>query len=148
VARLASVIFFTNNGDIVAKTRPVNLNIPSLKFPITAIVSILHRLSGFVLFLFIPVVLWVFGYSLTSAAHFHNLALAMSNVWFRLGVWIFFSGLIYHLFAGIRHLFMDLHWGESLRGGRIGAWFILAVSVVLIVLLAVYILIGLDHVVY
>jgi len=121
----------------VNKGRPVNLNLMTIQFPVTAIASILHRFSGVLLFLFIPVFLWAFGFSLNSEQCFNHLAHLMSYFWVRFVVWVFLSTLVFHLLAGIRHLLMDIHLGESLRWGRIGAWFVLLLSIVVIVLMGI-----------
>lgn len=128
--------------------RPVNLDITSMKFPITAIVSIFHRLTGLLLFFFIPFILWLTWYSLSSEARFNTLKHYMDFFWLRLVAWVFISALFYHLVAGVRHLLMDLHIGESLKGGRMGAWLILCINVIVIVLLGIYILVGFNHVIW
>lgn len=132
----------------MSKNRPVNLNIPSMKFPITALVSIMHRLSGLLLFLFIPYVLWLLWYSLNSPQSFDVLKGYMDSFILRFVVWLFISSLFYHLVAGIRHLLMDLHIGDTLRGGRLGAWFVFIVNWGVIIFLGIYILFGFDHVIW
>ncbi len=132
----------------VKTERPINLKITSMKFPITAIVSIFHRLTGLLLFFFIPFVLWLAWYSLSSESRFNSLKHYMDYFWLRFVAWAFISALFYHLVAGVRHLLMDLGFGESLQGGRFGAWLIFVVNVIVIVLLGVYILVGFNHVVW
>ena len=130
------------------KERPVNLNVMSMKFPVTAMTSIAHRLSGVLLFLFIPCLLWITWYSLSSQANFEHLKHFMDCFWLRLVAWVFVSSLFYHIVAGVRHLLMDLHIGVSLKGGRFGAWFIAIFSAVVIILLGVYMLLGFNHVIW
>jgi len=127
------------------KERPVNLNLATIHFPVTAIISIIHRMSGILLFLFIPFLLWVTEYSLSSQQNFMQLQACMANFWLRLIVWVFVSALLYHLIAGIRHLLMDIHVGETLEGGRFGAWLVLAISIVLIVAIGCYLLCNINH---
>ena len=128
------------------RERPVNLNIATIKFPMTAITSILHRLTGILLFLFVPFVLWVASFSLSSEQNFNVLKAVMAMFWLRFVLWIFISALFYHIVAGVRHLLMDLHLGESRKGGMYGAWFVFLFSVIVIVLLGIYLLIGFNHV--
>ena len=120
------------------KKRPVNLDLRTMKMPCTAIVSILHRASGFILFFFIPVFLWGLQHSLASETQFNNIQTLFNNGFLRFVVWFFVSGLLYHWVAGIRHLLMDLGIGESLKGGRIGAMIVLIISAALIIALGVW----------
>lgn len=113
--------------------RPVNLPLSqvisvNLKSPV-AIASILHRISGVVLFLLIPALLYVLQRSLASPEEFdivHNEI--FGNIFIRFVVWVFLAGLIYHLFAGIKHLFADIGVAEELQSGRNAAWLMLALS--------------------
>lgn len=118
--------------------RPVNLPLSqvisvNLKSPV-AIASILHRISGVVLFLLIPVLLYVLQRSLASPEEFNIVHTEIfGNICVRLVVWVFLAGLIYHLFAGIKHLFADIGVAEELESGRTAAWLMIAASAVGIV---------------
>lgn len=120
------------------KPRPVNLNLLTIRFPVTAIVSILHRLSGVVLFLFVPFLLWVLNQTLASPDDFTNVQhLLMMPVckWF---IWGFISALIYHLLAGTRHLIMDFGLGESLRAARLSSWLVISIAILFSVALGIW----------
>ena len=106
------------------KKRPVNLSLPSISFPVTAIISILHRLSGILLFISLPFLLWGLNVSLTSPEGFDQMAHLLSGVWARLAGWIVMVGLFGHTIAGIRHLLMDIGIGETRAGGRLAAWIV------------------------
>jgi succinate dehydrogenase / fumarate reductase, cytochrome b subunit len=54
-------------------------------------------------------------------------------------LWAIVAGLLYHLVAGIKHLFMDVGIGETLEGGRLGARLVVFVSAILIVAAGVWI---------
>ena len=104
--------------------RPVNLDLGqvlavNLKNPV-AIVSILHRLSGVLVFLLIPVFLYLLQVTLASPASFSDLqqTFAHSELW-RLLVFVLLAGLSYHFFAGCKHLLADLGIGESLEAARV-----------------------------
>lgn len=114
------------------KKRPVNLDLSTIKFPITAIVSITHRISGVALLGGILVLLWMLDASLTSEESFEELRQIMTNPLAKAVVWAVLAALAYHLVMGIRHIFMDIGIGESLKGGQIGAKLALAVAIVLI----------------
>lgn len=121
------------------KNRPVNLDISTIKLPITAYVSILHRVSGVILFFGMGILLWVLGASLESAESFASLKTTLSNPLWQFVIWGTLAALGYHIAAGVRHLFMDAGIGETLEGGRTGAKIALAVAVVLIVLAGVWV---------
>lgn len=117
----------------VNKQRPVNLNLFTIKFPIPAIVSILHRLSGVLVFLLIPLFLWMLHTSLASVEQFDALQDFFANPLIRLVIWAGLSALLFHLVAGIRHLLMDTGLGESLKAGEISAWLVIGISAFLII---------------
>ncbi len=119
--------------------RPVNLDISTIKLPITAVVSILHRISGVFLFAGVAVLLWLLDASLASEEQFVALQETLTQPIWQFVVWAVVAALGYHMAMGIRHLFMDCGIGESLKGGRLGAKIALAVAVVLIVLAGVWI---------
>ena len=119
--------------------RPVNLDLTTIKFPVTAIASITHRISGVVLFLALPILLWMLDRSLASPEGFTDMQALASGALAKLVLWGILAALIYHLVAGIRHLFMDVGIGESLEGGRRGAFTVFAVSIVLILLAGVWV---------
>jgi succinate dehydrogenase / fumarate reductase cytochrome b subunit len=119
--------------------RPINLNLGSLKFPPMAIVSILHRISGIGLFLLLPMMLYMLNLSLTSAVSFEHLHLLMTTcVWYKLVTLAFTSALIYHLFAGVRHLLMDMGLGETLVAARRSSFVVIGLSVVGTLLFGAY----------
>lgn len=115
------------------KQRPVNLDLKTMKFPIPAIASILHRISGIILFLLIPVMLCILNCSLKSADDFARVASYFANPITKLLVWGFVSALIYHLLAGLRHIAMDMGFGETLSAGRTTARLVIALSLILII---------------
>ena len=120
--------------------RPVNLDLSTIKFPLTAIASITHRVTGVAIFLALPILLWMLDRSLASPESFADLKeLMMTSLLVKLVVWGILSVLLYHLVAGIRHLIMDTGVGESLEGGRRGAKLAFIISAVLILLVGVWI---------
>lgn len=122
----------------VNTTRPVYLNLFRMKFPPMAILSILHRISGVVLFLLLPLALYLLHHSLQSQVSFSQLHafVAMPVVRFLLWVLVCAAGL--HLFAGIRHMMMDLGFGEKLTIARITSYLILTLEVVVMIAAGVW----------
>jgi succinate dehydrogenase / fumarate reductase cytochrome b subunit len=123
----------------VNKKRPVNLDISTIKLPITAYVSILHRFSGIFLFAGVALFLWMLDSSLDSQESFAAVRDASSNPVFKFILWAVLSALAYHTVMGVRHLLMDSGVGESLKGGKTGATIALVLAIVLIALLGVWV---------
>lgn len=118
-------------------SRPKNLNLFTIRFPLPAIVSILHRVTGVVLFLFIPVLLWLLQYSLTVHG-FESIEKWLSYTWVKAVVWLLFIPLCFHLIAGIRHLLSDIHLGDSLGAGRKSALLVFVFSIVILLLAGIW----------
>ncbi|RZA25110.1 MAG: succinate dehydrogenase, cytochrome b556 subunit [Proteobacteria bacterium] len=119
--------------------RPVNLDLRTIKLPVTAYTSILHRISGVILFLGIALMLYALGKSLGSEEGFGEVKAYMTSPLAKFVIWALLSALLYHLVAGVRHLIMDMGIGETLEGGKLGSKIVLIISVVLIVLAGVWV---------
>lgn len=118
----------------IDKPRPVYLNLFAIRQPIPAIVSILHRVSGALLFLVgIPLGLWALQTSLLSPEGFARVHDAFGSPIAKLVLLVLAWSFFHHLIAGVRHLFADVHIGLDLAGARRSA----AVTVVLALLLTV-----------
>ncbi len=118
--------------------RPVNLDIGTIKLPITAYVSILHRASGVALIGAIAILLGLLGYSLQSAEDFAAVQVCLASVPMKLLVWAILAAFIYHLIAGIKHLVMDMGIGETLEGGKLGSMLVLVFVAIGFVLAGVW----------
>ena len=121
-------------AEVNTKKRPKNLDLMTIRLPLPAKVSILHRVSGAGLFLCLPLLLWLFQQSLVSPEGFANVKsmAAMLPVKVVLGglIWAF----IHHFCAGIRFLLLDLHVGIEKEAARQTAMAVFAVSIPLTVL--------------
>ena len=123
----------------VNSKRPVNLDLRTIKLPVTAYTSILHRISGVILFLGIAVLLFALDKSLSSEEGFEQVKACLTSPLATLVIWGLLSALLYHLVAGVRHLVMDAGVGETLEGGKRGSKIVIAIAVVLIVLAGVWV---------
>jgi len=119
--------------------RPVNLDLGSLTYPPMAIASILHRISGIVLFLLLPFMLYMLQLSLKSSASYDELQSLVARPYGKLILWAFSSALIYHVIAGVRHMILDLGIGEALHAARRSAVAVIVLAVVAILSLGVWI---------
>lgn len=122
----------------VKQKRPVNLDLTSLRYPPMAIASILHRISGVLLFLLVPFLLYWLHLSLSSEAAFTEVQSLLAKPSHKMLLWLIASAFIYHGFAGIRHLIMDIGFGEGLKAGRISAISIIVLSIISITSLGLW----------
>jgi len=122
----------------VKDNRPVNLDIGTMRLPITAWTSITHRASGVILFVGMAVLLWGFDASLSGPESFASLQESLASPLARVVIWAVLAAMIYHTLAGIRHLIMDFGIGESMEGGVLGARLVIVLSIVLIALVGVW----------
>ena len=91
----------------------MHLNFLAMHFPLTAWVSIAHRLSGLLLFLLIPYLLWALEQSLVSVYTFRGLKASLDQPLCKCMLLSFLAALCYHTIAGLRHLLMDLGVGVT-----------------------------------
>lgn len=124
---------------IVNDKRPVNLDLTTIKFPVMAISSIIHRITGVGLFVAVPILLWMLDRSLAGPESFADLKETMEAPLMRFVVWGILVMLVYHLFAGIRHMAMDIGKGEGLESGRRTATLVIVASLLSAIILAVWV---------
>lgn len=136
------IFFWHFKEDAVKPTsknsRPVNLDISTIRLPLAAITSITHRISGVILFVGIGILLWMLDKSLSGPAGFAALQETLTSPLVTFIVWGVLSALAYHVVAGVKHLLMDLGFGESKAAGPRGAMIVIVVSAVLILALGVW----------
>ena len=123
----------------MSSDRPVNLDLTTLRFPITAIASILHRVSGVILFFGSFVLMALLGMSLDNEAGFADALVMLDNGFVGFIVWGVLAALAYHFVAGLKHLLMDMGYGETLESGPILAKIAMAFAVALMVLAGVWV---------
>lgn len=114
--------------------RPVNLSLPGLfaAMPVTAVASILHRITGIVLFVGALYLCYLLDLALGGQAGFARATEVLATPLGKLALWAILAALGYHLLAGVKHVLLDLHVGDTLAGARIASW----ISIVLAVLAA------------
>jgi succinate dehydrogenase / fumarate reductase cytochrome b subunit len=125
----------------LAKKRPEFRNInalvdlPTYRLPAAGFVSILHRISGLVMFLLLPFVVWMFDTSVSSEISFAKFKAAFNvGVGFVPGIVVQLVALaliwayLHHLIAGVRHIYMDAHHAVSKEFGKSSAVVTLVLS--------------------
>ena len=117
-------------------------DLPSYRLPPAGWVSILHRISGALMFVLLPFIIWMFDTSISSEYSFARFSSAFNN-----GLWLLPAALVklvtlaliwaylHHLIAGVRHVYMDVNHAVSKEFGRSSALFTLALSLGLTVIL-------------
>jgi len=107
---------------------PVFLNLFQIRFPITALVSIAHRITGVLLFLCIPIVLFWLDVSLENEVGFQRAQTFFSCACVHFFVVLVMALLLFHWLAGMRHLLLDVDVGISHQRVRVTAWGVFAVA--------------------
>ena len=116
----------------VKKPRPVNLvDFKTFDFPASAKASILHRVTGVAMFIAMAFVVWAWAESLSSPAGFNFISDIMTSFIAKFIALGTLCVLIYHVLAGIRHMFMDLGYFEEIESGNSSANFILVLWAIL-----------------
>ena len=119
--------------------RPENLDISTIKFPLAAITSITHRITGVILLIGFGFLLYLLQLSLESESGFVLVQELLSGLIVKLLTWAVIACLIYHFIAGCKHLLMDLGIGETNEGAQIGSWLVVVFSAVGILIAGVWI---------
>ncbi|MCL1113018.1 MULTISPECIES: succinate dehydrogenase cytochrome b556 subunit [Shewanella] len=123
----------------VKKQRPVHLDLQTIRFPATAIASILHRISGVIMLFAIGILLWLLNSTLTSADGFASVQSLFDSFVMKFILWGILTALGYHLLGGIRHLIMDTGRWEELTSGVASAKATFALAAVLSVIAGIWV---------
>ena len=110
-------------------------DLPTYRLPVAGWVSILHRVSGLLMFLLMPLIIWMFDNSITSEISFakfsaaFNVGLGVVPGWFmKLVALALIWGYLHHFIAGLRHLYMDVCHAVSKEFGKSSAIVTLVLS--------------------
>ncbi|RKT42796.1 succinate dehydrogenase, cytochrome b556 subunit [Thiocapsa rosea] len=115
-------------------TRPVFLDLWRIKLPIPGVVSILHRISGVLMVLAIPLAAILFHQALSGPAGFAQVAGILDFWLVKLILLVLAWSLLHHLFAGIRYLLLDLGLGLDRPAARQSAWTALIAAIVVLII--------------
>lgn len=124
----------------MARKRPKYLNLFRIKLPLPGIVSFLHRISGTLLFIAIPLLLAVFQLTLSSPADFDKVRQGLESPLVKLVLIVLLWGYSHHFFAGLRFIAMDMGLGMDLEKTRLNSWLVVAFSLTLTVLIGGWLL--------
>ena len=115
---------------LMSKARPKFLNLLQIRQPVPAVVSILHRISGALLFLLLWLFLAGLQRSLASPESYSQLQSLIDQPFVKLVILGLVWAYLHHTFAGIRHLGLDLRLGIQLPGARITAYTVLVLALI------------------
>ncbi|MEZ5550471.1 MAG: succinate dehydrogenase, cytochrome b556 subunit [Pseudomonadales bacterium] len=121
------------------KQRPVYLSLTQFRWPLPAMASITHRITGVMLFVGVAYLLWLLDLALQSEAGFAAAAATLALPLPKLVLWGVLVVLLYHLIAGVKHLLLDFHIGDTMEAAQAGVWTVFAITAVLAALLGVWI---------
>jgi succinate dehydrogenase / fumarate reductase cytochrome b subunit len=121
--------------DKVVRKRPKYLNLFEIKLPVAGFASILHRISGFGLFLMLPFLIWLLELSLGSPESFESLQAIVAHPLAKLLLIGILWAFLHHFCMGIRILLIDMHIGVDKAQASNSAKMVLAVSLPLTLIL-------------
>jgi len=116
------------------KKRPVFLDLTRIDMPVMAVLSVAHRITGVLMFLSIPIVIYLLGLSLASPQGYETVTSFFDSGLFRLAVLLLLWCFAHHFFAGIRYFMLDLDIGVDVINGRRSAWCVLGAGLVVTVI--------------
>ena len=119
------------------KKRPKHLALHLIRLPLAGFVSILHRVSGLLLFLALPLLLWALQASMRSIETYTTLMEIVQHPLSKLVCLGLLWAFLHHFCAGIRYLAIDLHLASSLARARASSKWVMGVSLLLTILIGV-----------
>lgn len=120
--------------------RPVYLNLFQIHFPVGAVVSITHRISGILMFALIPVLIYMLEQSVSTAQGYARVVQILDTLPVRIILVMVIWAFAHHVFNGIRQLLIDIDIGVSREGSRRSAWTVIVAGVMVLGFAAVALL--------
>lgn len=124
---------------IKTRQRPKHLNLLKVRMPMTAIASILHRLSGTFLFFITPFLLYIFTTSLKNNSGFALAGEWLDSGFIKLVCVVLIWAVVHHLLAGLRYLMLDLDIGLERSSAIRSAWLVTLLALGLSVLIMLWV---------
>lgn len=112
--------------------RPINLDLATVSFPVTAIASILHRICAVISWVGLGFMLCLLYYGLLSEQHFNELVnMYTHNILLQFVSWGFLAAFGYYCMGTIKHIIQDFGFCEDFTGGKLISWAAIIAGVVL-----------------
>lgn len=119
--------------------RPVYLNLFQFSWPFAALASITHRITGAVLFFALLGLLYVLDLGLSSPTGFAEAKALLAMPLNKFLLWLVLAAITYHLVAGIKHMLLDFHIGDTVGAAKMGSVAVFAISAVIALGLGVWV---------
>ena len=113
--------------------RPVYLNLLKIRLPLTGVVSFAHRITGVILFLSLPFVVYILDLSIETEASFQHAQQILDQPLIMFVQILLLWSIAHHFFAGIRFLLIDAEVGVEKSQARLGAWLVLLAEVITLI---------------
>lgn len=117
--------------------RPVYLNLIKIRLPLAGIVSFAHRISGVLLFLFLPFSVYLLDLSVQSAESFASVEQLLNQPLMLVVQILVLWSITHHFFAGIRFLLIDAEIGVEKSQARFGAWLVFIAEAIAMLLIII-----------
>ncbi len=116
-------------------SRPVSLTLNPFKFswPFTALASIVHRITGAALFIMLLDGLYLLQMALSSPQGFAEAQQWLAVPWVKVFVFLTLIGLLYHILAGIKHMLLDFHIGDTYAAAKLASQVVVVLTIVAMV---------------
>ena len=120
--------------------RPINLDLTTVRFPVTAIASILHRVCGMISWVGLGLLLVLLSYALPSQEQFAELeSLFHVNFLVQFLGWGFLTAFGYYCLATLKHIVQDFGLFEDFEGGKMVSWTAIIIGIILSILAGVFV---------
>ena len=127
-----------NSLDKQIEKRPKNFNLLSVKFPMSAVMSVGHRAAGILLFLLLPYLLYLLQLSLNNETDFLLVKEQLQSPIAKFFSLIIIWSLVHHFLAGIRYFLLDIDVGIEKHLAQKTAVFVMAGSFMIVILFALF----------
>ncbi|ODS23462.1 succinate dehydrogenase, cytochrome b556 subunit [Candidatus Endobugula sertula] len=119
-------------------SRPVNLDLGTISFPITAIASILHRVCAVISWVGLGFLLYVLCFVLGLQSDYNTLENALQTHFLvQFIAWGLLSAFGYYCVGSVKHIIQDFGFCEDFEGGKLISWVAIIMGVVLSLLAGV-----------
>lgn len=122
--------------------QPVYLNLLKIKLPLPGIISFAHRITGILLFLSLPFIVYLLDLSVESAQSFEKVIQILNQPFVIFVQIVLLWSLAHHFFAGIRFLLIDAEIGVEKSQSRLGAWLVIAAEIITLIMIACAMMFG------
>ena len=116
------------------QSRPVYLNLFKIRLPVTGIVSLAHRVSGVLLFLAIPFLIYLVDLSIESPEGYKSAIDWLQNPVVMFIQLVLVWSLAHHFFAGLRFLLLDFDIGVTKSSSNLTSWLVIIAEVMVVVM--------------